>query len=279
MHELKEQMLEHFRQLGVALVGVADVGRFEGVRPNEDPREIFPEARSVIVLGMAITRGTLRGQEEGTNRGIYRDFGSHGMEEFFLPNATYHAVRFLEDAGWEAVPIFPHPAETQPQGVAVADDRVAPNVIPDIRYAAVAAGLGEIGRCGLLLTPRYGPLQQLAMIVTDAEIEPDPLFDGLICDQCEECLQQCPHGALSAETVKITVAGKTMLLSELEVSKCLSCGSGEIRNPYNPDGEPDRIAAACGRACLAHLDEIGALELKYKAPFRKRQPWFPGGDS
>ncbi len=51
MSELKSQMGERFRQLGADLVGVAGLDRFEGVRPNEEPREIFPEARSLIVIG------------------------------------------------------------------------------------------------------------------------------------------------------------------------------------------------------------------------------------
>lgn len=275
MPDFKQSMKERLSEMGADLIGVASLEHFESVRDNEDPREIFPEAESLIVLGRAITRGTLRGQEEGTNWGIYPGFGGHGMQEFFVPNLTYHSVRFFEDHGWEAIPIFPHPTAPQPQGVAVAEGRTPPNVIPDIRYAAVAAGLGEIGRCGLLLTPRYGPLQQLATILTDAPIEPDPIFEGQICDQCGECVRQCPHNALSEDTVEITVAGKTMAVSRLDVSKCIHCGSGENPNPYDPDGEPDRTPAACGRACLAHLDEIEALELKYRAKFRKREPWFP----
>ncbi|MFP3904851.1 MAG: hypothetical protein ACLFWB_11470, partial [Armatimonadota bacterium] len=71
MSDFKKQMKQHLHDLGADLVGVASLDRFDGVRPNEDPREIFPEAGSLIVLGLAITRGTLRGQEEGTNRGIY----------------------------------------------------------------------------------------------------------------------------------------------------------------------------------------------------------------
>ena len=260
-------------------MGVASLDRFEGVRPTEDPRELFPEARSIVVLGRAIPRGALRGMEEGACWGVYRNFGGDVLSEYFLPRLTYHATRFIEDRGWEAIPMHPYPPDTQPMGVAVAEDRVAPNVVPDIRYAAVAAGLGEIGRCGLLLTPRYGPLQRLHMIVTDAEIEPDPLFEGRVCDQCEECVMQCPHGALGAEPREVTIAGKTMLVSDLDISKCRVCGSGQQSDLYDPEGEPDRLPAACGRACVAHLMDAGLLELKYQASFRKRDPWFPRSEA
>ncbi len=279
MRELTARVKEGLRGIGADLVGIAGPDRFDGVPPNQDPRELFPEARSLIVIGRAIPRGALRGQEEGTNWSMYNDFAGVGLCEYFVPSLTYHATRVLEDLGWEAVPVYPHPPGTQPQGVPVAEGRVAPNVVPDVRYAAVAAGLGEIGRCGLLLTPRYGPLQRFNMLVTDAALEPDPLFEGSVCDQCGECLRQCPHGALSEEPREIEIAGKRMLVSDLDVARCRSCGSGERSNVYDPEGEPDRIPAACGRACLAHLHERGLVEMQYRMPFRVREPWFPGGEA
>jgi len=275
MGEIKERITDALRGLGADLVGIASLDRFDGVRAQEDPRELFPEARTLIVIGRAIPRGALRGMEEGTNWTMYNNFAGEALCEYFVPSVTYHATRLLEDLGWEAIPIYPHPPATQPQGVAVAEGRAEPNVIPDVRYAAGAAGLGEIGRCGLVLTPRYGTLQRFNMIVTDAEIEPDAPLERPVCDQCGDCVAQCPHGALSAEAREVTIAGKTMLVSELDVSECVGCGTGERRDVYDPDGEPDRIPAACGRACLAHLHAAGLLEVEYRTPFRVREPWSP----
>ncbi|HIE50734.1 MAG TPA: hypothetical protein EYP85_03165 [Armatimonadetes bacterium] len=99
------------RQWGADLVGIASRERFEGVEPQRHPAALFPETKAVIAIGRAITRGTLRGIEEGTNWGLYADLGLTALSEFFLPHVTYHLTRFLEDHGWEAVPIFPHPPE------------------------------------------------------------------------------------------------------------------------------------------------------------------------
>ena len=57
---------EYARSVGADLVGIANIERFEDVAPNRHPSSIFPEARSVVMIGKRITRGTLRGLEEGT---------------------------------------------------------------------------------------------------------------------------------------------------------------------------------------------------------------------
>ncbi|HOF19288.1 MAG TPA: hypothetical protein PK082_10295, partial [Phycisphaerae bacterium] len=64
----------------------------------------------------------------------------------------------------------------------------------------VAAGLGELGRSGLLLTPRFGPRQRILGIVTDAPLATSPLYAGPpLCTQCGKCVSTCPTRALGAE--------------------------------------------------------------------------------
>ncbi len=46
------------------------------------------------------------------------------------------------------------------------------------RNPAVACGLGEIGWSKMLLTPEFGPLQRVAFIFTDAELEYDEMYSG-----------------------------------------------------------------------------------------------------
>ena len=66
MSELTDALKQHATESGADLVGIADIERFQGLAPQNDPRYIFPEVRSVVILGRRITRGTLRGIEEGT---------------------------------------------------------------------------------------------------------------------------------------------------------------------------------------------------------------------
>jgi len=60
---------------------------------------------------------------------------------------------------------------------------------------AVAAGLGELGRNGLLITPQYGPRVRLAKVFTDLPLEPDrPIEFGVqkVCRACKKCAERCP---------------------------------------------------------------------------------------
>ena len=63
------------------------------------------------------------------------------------------------------------------------------------------AGLGEIGRMGLLMTPRLGPRVRLGVVTTDMPLVADPPGDDLsvidFCAVCKKCATNCPVGAIS----------------------------------------------------------------------------------
>ena len=60
---------------------------------------------------------------------------------------------------------------------------------------AARAGLGWIGKNGLLLNERYGSWLVLGEVVTDLELEADkPCDDG--CGDCRACVETCPTEAL-----------------------------------------------------------------------------------
>ena len=65
---------------------------------------------------------------------------------------------------------------------------------------AMAAGLGEPGRMGLLITPQYGPRVRLCKIFTNMPISHDtfqPFGVKRFCDVCMKCAQHCPSRAIS----------------------------------------------------------------------------------
>jgi reductive dehalogenase len=63
------------------------------------------------------------------------------------------------------------------------------------------AGLGEIGRMGLLMTPRLGPRVRLAVVTTDLPLvtsERVPEHSVLdFCSICEKCADVCPSQSIS----------------------------------------------------------------------------------
>lgn len=274
MSQLTQEFKQAARGFGADLVGIASLDRFADVPAQRNPAYIFPDAKAAVVLARRITRGTVRAVEEGTNWQTYELFGYHWLDTEFLALTTFESVEWLEDRGWEACPLFPFPPEAAPQGVPVREGQPAPNVFPDMDEAAVAAGLGEIGWCRVLLTPQFGPLQRLQMILTDAPLDPDPVFEGQLCSQCGVCAVVCPlHAIDAAKEDQITVAGRRFTVASVNYSRCRHCQNGARPNRYHGSGRPDRLAALCVRSCLAMLDQAGKLQGKFHQPFRQREYW------
>lgn len=64
---------------------------------------------------------------------------------------------------------------------------------------AIDAGLGEMGRQGILITPKYGPRVRLAKVITDLPLAVDrPISFGVkeFCDNCMKCAKDCPSQAI-----------------------------------------------------------------------------------
>lgn len=64
------------------------------------------------------------------------------------------------------------------------------------------AGLGELGRIGILVTEKYGPRVRLGVVTTDLELSPDVSKKSGIkefCKICSRCAITCPGRAISKE--------------------------------------------------------------------------------
>ena len=274
MLEFKQQVKDFAWKNGADLIGFASKDRFFGQDLRYNPFSIFPEGNTVILLGRRITRGTLRGTEEGSNFGDYDLFGYRWLDDEFVAQACYDVVRFIEDNGWEAVPVYPNPEETYGTGVPVDSGKPAPNVAPDFAYAAIACGLGEIGMNGEVLTEKYGPRQRFQMIITDAAIEGDPILEGKICDGCGKCAEVCPLRAIDTKKLKnVQICGKAMQVAEIDYSLCQKCKNGARANRLTSGAKPDRLAALCNRTCVCSLEENGKIENTFENRFRKREAW------
>lgn len=70
-------------------------------------------------------------------------------------------------------------------------------VLPPLAWLA---GLGEMGRMGILMTPKYGPRVRLGLITTDLPLIVDkPIVFGVqdFCRKCKKCALNCPAKAIS----------------------------------------------------------------------------------
>jgi len=305
--------------LGADLVGIGTMDRFEGTPPESDPRFIAPRAKSIVGLGFRVLRGSLRGVEEGTHFYQFPEMGIVHIDEVYAPGVLRRLACFLEDNGFEGVVQRSVPDRrrgedpgSNPEHLPafkirfsepVAPGRPAPDVLMNFNQAAQLCGLGSLGLGGFVLTAAFGPLQRFAFILTDAELEPDPVQGGRPCDGCGACITACPVSALgsdgkldewqcmggrmggdlstnpflSPEAVKAdpeaarTISGGARF-TEAGIAACkglLEAAYPQVRFGYNPS----LCGVACQRACLAHLEEKGVLGNRFATRFRDKALW------
>ncbi len=67
------------------------------------------------------------------------------------------------------------------------------------KIAATSAGLGWIGRNGLLISPEYGPRLSLATVLTDAPLSTGSPIKFSLCGECKLCVEYCPSSAITGK--------------------------------------------------------------------------------
>ncbi len=234
-----EMIKQKAAEIGLDAVGIANIERFKGAPVLMDPKSYFPEAKSVIVTLMRIPRGAYRGIEEGTHWQNYTFYGYSKLNSLFRPRLTYALACFIEDNGWEAVPHYPGVPEREPTKPPVAQGRVLPDIHTNIRLMAVGAGLGEMGHSKVFLSPIFGPRVRLGSILTDAELEPDPIIEpGSICNKCGRCVRECPGDAIppvndKEKKVEVKIGGKKISWGDVNMGRCVLTHHG-MNNRVSP---------------------------------------------
>jgi len=262
----KAELQMYAEKCQIDFVGIAPAERFRDLPPQFNPLSIFPEMKNVIVCVQEIPRGVFRGVEEGT---LWQR-----ASRLIIPHYIYELARYLEDEDCLAVPCSPLSQDRWPEGIKFRKSQVEPNVYPSLEYAAVAAGLGEISYSGLFMTPQFGTRQALGMLFTDLDIEADELPDFKTCcgTACKECIKACPMGAVEGED-SVSILGKTFTVARLNKNICKLCPNGAFPDTTCETSMPNRLTAACNRACLVCLEAGDKLEKKFRTPFRRRPAW------
>lgn len=294
MNRLNELVSKTALAAGADLVGFARISRFRNAPPEFHPHTILPQTESVIAVAVRQPRGALKAAEEGTYWQAYNCDGYWYLNEIVGPAILRAVVLALEEEGFTSIPVhnpfMPH------VGMQVREDQPAgPDGMISLRIIGAAAGLGELGHSKLLLTPQFGPRQRIFAVFTDAELEPTPLFEGRICDNCMACVKGCQGCAIGEErSVKIDIEGREFTHAPLDTKACGPVHRGDdprfspFRTDEDKEGEKSKyqeflthrfrhlsicVARGCIRSCLDHLEKTGRIEAQFKTPLIERKRW------
>jgi epoxyqueuosine reductase len=180
-NEIKDKMYA----LGADLCGIASPDRFAEAPEGFHPLDVLPSCRSVIVFANAFLAGTVYC---GTTvpYTIVRNILSDRMDKM--------AVQFCMDLEREGIVAVPC-GTNGPTEFDVHTQRRR-NIV-SAKHCAQAAGMGVIGKNTLLITPEYGNMVWLSVVLTELELEADPLLEAGYCPPaCHLCIDACPAGAL-----------------------------------------------------------------------------------
>lgn len=173
--------------LGADLCGIAGVGRFGDAPEGYHPLDVLPSCKSVISFACRFPVGTLACRISAPYTRV-RNSITPKMDaialDFCIEMEKHHIL---------AVPI--------PTNESQWDGRTGRwRSVVSQKHAAQAAGLGTIGRHSLLITPEFGSMVWLGAVLTEAELEEDPLKEAL-CNGCNLCVEACPVNALEQREI------------------------------------------------------------------------------
>jgi epoxyqueuosine reductase len=213
------------------------------------------------VVGFAGLRGFLSGEiahlETAVSIGVDRKLNEDTVS--LLMKLQKRAVRFLKSRGHRTLAIPPD------------SDRKKETFISKLyslfnhKMAATSAGLGWIGKNGLLISEQYGPRLSLVTVLTDAPLVPDAPIEHSLCGDCTLCMQYCPSQAITGlewsrsapvvELVKIGVCRSHKLTKRVTDGKP-NCGLCINICPYGRPVEAKGILEHEGKHSSTRIGDL-----------------------
>jgi len=118
--------------------------------------------------------------------------------------------------------------------IAPVNGRVFTDSAPVLERAwAVQAGLGWIGKNGLLINQKYGSFFFIGELIIDLELEFDQPYEKEHCGSCNQCLSACPTNAFVSPAV-------------LDARKCISYLTIELHDEIPSEFVPKLTKRAFG---------------------------------
>jgi epoxyqueuosine reductase len=173
------------------------------VEKRINPREIFPQARSVVVVALNYFTPHQHRQDPATGKVSRYAWGD-----------DYHDVVKTKLAS-----LLSWIREQAPQ----AEGKVCVDIQPTMDKAwAVRAGLGWIGKHSNVITPEHGSWVFIGELFLNLELEHDTDTVEDHCGTCTLCIDACPTAAITEPYV-------------VDSNKCISYATIELRAPELPE--------------------------------------------
>ena len=235
-----------------------------------NPELVLPGARSVIMMGVNYWTGPeIQGGAASADKPVWARYALNEDYHDTMKPALVAAGRALEEFYGAAETDYRHYVDTGPLLE---------------RGWAERAGIGFLGKNGMLISRQFGNWLLLAGIITRIELEADaplraqPDFTagkarvGLLCGKCTRCIEACPTNAIPEPGLVDarrcisyqTIENKGSIPRELRRGigrHIFGCDLCLDACPWNRFAQVGRRMLLAARSGMADLDLKGILEL------------------
>jgi len=188
MKEVMEEMANLLSKNHIPVFGIAKASSLENGPSGYRPTDMIASAESILCLGVPVPKGIFKCQ--GRSESMYWRAASIYYRN--IDAVLMRACSIIEEKGEVAVPIYAcFPYDIKGKGDFWA--------YVSLVKMAEAAGIGKVGKNGLLFNSKYGPKLLLGGIVTTASLPAMawPEKDEKGCPkECFACQDQCPVKAI-----------------------------------------------------------------------------------
>ena len=201
---LEKEIKELLLSLDADVCGIGAIDRFKEAPEGYSPLDLYSDCKSVISFGIALPKGLMYVEP----RLLYAHFNDDICHK--VDAIAFKAAKGIEKLyGAICVPV---PSDA-PNEYWDAHNLTAKGLI-SMKHTAVACGLGRMGKSTLLINPTYGNLLTVGAILTNLEMESDPLCGDLCIPECRRCLDACPvhaitNGSVNQKLCRPNTYGKT----------------------------------------------------------------------
>ncbi|GHU96786.1 iron-sulfur cluster-binding protein [Clostridia bacterium] len=180
MNELSTKIKAELTRLGADLVGFGDL--------TELPPNVREDLPVGISVGIRVPTDIVRGIAEAPTL-EYWDYYHSGQDD--LDKLAEAGAEYVRSLGYVAV------AHTRQSGT-VKFVGALRSALP-YKTVATRAGLGWIGKCGMLATEEFGTAVWFSAILTDAPLDCAEPINESKCGECMLCRDACHAGAISGK--------------------------------------------------------------------------------